>query len=135
MHRLDIAAIAVAIALVFNAGAIAQSMSKGEYNTRKNRIAAEYQSARMSCDSLSGNARDVCRAEAKGKQRVEMAELNVDYKPGPTTHYYLSIAKANADYAVAREMCDDQVGIDKKICLKKAKAEQTRAKAEAARGR
>lgn len=136
MYKLDIAAIAVAIALVFSVGATAaQGISKGEYKTRKDRIAAEYKSARASCDSLSGNARDVCRAEAKGKERVEKAELEIDYRPDPKTHYYLSIARANADYAVAKEKCDDQTGNNKKVCLNEAKAKQTRAKAEAMRGR
>ncbi len=136
MHKLGITATAAAIALVFSAGAMAaQSMSKGEYKTRKDRIAAEYKSARANCDSRSGNAKDVCMAEARGKERVEKAELGVDHKPSPTTHYYLSVAKANADYAIAREKCDDRTGNDKKVCLKEAKAGQTRAKADAKRGK
>jgi len=136
MHKPDIAAIAAAIALVFSAGAVAApTMSKAEYKARKERIAAEYKTGKANCDALSGNAKDVCMAEARGKQRVEKAELELDYKPGPKTHYYLTIARANANYAVAREKCDDKTGNDKKVCLSEAKAEQTYAKTDAMRGR
>ncbi len=136
MHKPDIAAIAAAIALVFSAGAVAApSMSKAEYKAHKDRIAAEYKTARANCDALSGNAKDVCRAEARGKERVEKAELEVDYKPGPTTRYYLTVARANAEYAVAREKCDDQAGNDRKVCLQKAKAAQAYARTDAMRGR
>lgn len=110
-------------------------MSKAEYKARKDRIAGEYKTARANCDALSDNAKDMCRAEARSKERLERAELEVDYKPGPKTRYYLTIAKANADYAVAREKCDDQAGNDKKVCLQQARAERSRARADAKRGR
>ncbi len=136
MRKPDIGAIATVIILVFSAGAVAaQGMSKAEYQARKDRIAAEYKSAKANCDSLAGNAKNVCLAEARGKERIEKAELTADYKPSQTAHYHLTIAKANADYAVAREKCNDRAGKDKKVCLNEAKVEQSRAKAEAMRGR
>lgn len=135
MNKLNITAVAAAIALAFSAGAMATSMSKDDYKAGKVSIASEYKSARAGCDSFSANAKDVCMAEARGRQRVEKAELELDYKPGPKTHYYLTIARANANYAVAREKCDDKTGNDKKVCLSEAKAEQTYAKTDAMRGR
>ena len=136
MRKPGIAAIAAAIALVFSAGAVAApGMSKAEYKARKERIAAEHKTARADCDALFGNAKDVCRAKAGSKERLERAELEVEYKPGPKTRYYLTIARANADYAVAREKCDDQAGSDRKACLQNARAERSRAKADAKRGR
>jgi len=132
MNKLDITAIAAAIALAFSAGAMAaQSMSKDEYKAGKDKIAAEFKLAKAACDSLSANAKDVCMAQAKGKQEVAKAELDASNKPGDKTRYAVSIAKAEADYSVATEKCDDKAGNDKKVCVKEVKAAETRAKADA----
>jgi len=132
MNKLNITAIAAAIALAFSAGALAaQGMSKDHYKAGKDKIAAEYKSARAGCDSLSANAKDVCIAEANGKQKVAKAELEASNKPSDKTRYAVSIAKAEADYSVAKEKCDDKAGNDKTVCVKDAKAAETRAKADA----
>lgn len=126
-----ITAIAAVISLAFNAGAMAQSMSKDEYKAEKERIAAEHESAEASCGSLSGNAKDVCEAEAKGKEKVAKAELEARYHPTPKTRYEARIAKAEADYSIAKEKCDDKAGNVKDVCVKEAKAAETAAKADA----
>lgn len=132
MNKLNITATAATIALAFSAGAMAaQSMSKDEYKAAQNSIAAEYKSAKAGCDSLSANAKDVCMAEAKGKEKVAKAELEARNKPSEKARNAVSIAKAEADYAVAKEKCDDKAGNDKKVCLKEAKAAEARAKADA----
>ena len=59
------------------------------------------------------------------------AELEDGYKPTKKTRYNVSIAKAEADYSVAMEKCDDKAGNDKDVCVKEAKAAQTAAKADA----
>ena len=43
------------------------------------------------------------------------------------------IARTEADYAVAKERCDDQAGDAKEVCLKEAKAAEAAAKANAER--
>ena len=43
----------------------------------------------------------------------------------------MSIAKAEADYAVGKEKCNDKAGNDKKGCVNEAKAAEARAKADA----
>ena len=132
MNKLNITAIAAAIALAFSAGALAaQGMSKDDYKAGTDKIAAEYKSAKAACDSLSANAKDVCVAEASGKQKVAKAELEASNKPGEKTRTAVSIAKAEVDYTVAKEKCDDKAGDDKKVCVKQAKAAETRAKADA----
>jgi hypothetical protein len=70
-------------------------------------------------------------AEAKGKENVAKAELEGSYKPTKKTRYNVSIAKAQADYSVAREKCDDKAGNDKDVCIKEAKAAQIAANADA----
>ncbi len=132
MNKLNITAIAAAIALAFSAGALAApSISKDEYKAGKDKIAAEYKSAKAGCGSLTANAKDVCMAEAKGKEKVAKAELEASNKPSDKTRSAVSIAKAEADYAVAKEKCDDLAVNDKKVCVKEAKAAETRAKADA----
>jgi osmotically-inducible protein OsmY len=132
MNRLHILAIAPAITLAFSAGALAaQGMSKDEYKAGRDKIAAEYKSAQAGCGSLLANAKDVCMAEAKGKEKVARAELDARNKPSEMARYAVSIAKAQADYAVAKEKCDDKAGNDKTVCVKEAKASETRAKADA----
>src|ERR1043165_3050074 len=109
------------------ASAATAAMSKDEHKASKDRIEADYKAAKASCDSLSGNAKDICVAEAKGKEKVAKAELEAQYKPTERNRYDVRIAKANADYSIAKEKCDDRAGDEKKICMKEAKAAETRA--------
>src|SRR6476659_91222 len=83
------------------------------------------------CKSMSGNAKDVCQAEAKGKEKVAKAELEANYKNTDKAHNDARVAKADADYDVAKEKCDDLKGNDKDVCVKQAKATHTKAKADA----
>jgi hypothetical protein len=132
MKKLSVTVIAAAITLAFSAGALAaQAISNDEYKARKDRIAVEYKSGKAACKSLSANAKDVCIAEAKGKEKVAMAELEAARKPSDKTRHAVAIAKAEAAYEVAREKCDDTAGADKTACLMKAKAAETRDKADA----
>lgn len=131
MNKLKMTAIAAAIGLVFSAGAMAQSMSKDAYKATEDRIAAEYATNKATCDSLSGNAKDICITEAKGKEKVAKAELEVRYEPTAKNRYKALVAKAEADYAVANEKCDDKAGNDQDVCVKEAKAVETRVKADA----
>jgi hypothetical protein len=118
VKKLNISAIAVAIGLAFSCGAMAQGMSKDEYKASTDSIVAEFKSAKASCDSLSANANDVCVAEVKGKEKVAKAELEARYKPSEKTHYQARVAKAEADYSVAKEKCDDKAGNEKDVCVK-----------------
>ena len=132
MKRHGITAIAAALALAFGAVSMAaQGMPKQEYDAARASIAAEYKSAIAKCRSLSANAKDVCMAEAKGSEKVAKAELEARNKPSEKARHAVSIAKAEADYAVARERCDDKTGSDKTACVKEAKAAEARAKADA----
>ena len=131
MNKFSVHAIAVAIGLVFSVGATAQSMSKADYKSAKDGIAADYKSAKTACASMAGNAKDICQAEAKGKEKVAKAELEQRHAPSNNNRYAVSIAKANADYSVAKEKCDDRSGNDKMACVKEAKAAESRATADA----
>ncbi len=131
MKKLETIVVAVAIGLVISVGAMAKGMSKEAYKAAEDRIEAEYKSDKANCDSLSGNAEDVCIAQAKGKEKIAKAELEATYEPTAKHRYQALIAKADADYAVANEKCDDKSGNDKDVCVKEAKAIQTSVKADA----
>ena len=87
MSRLNITVIAAAMFPAFSAGAIAQTMSKEQYKSGKDGIAADYKSAKAACGSLSGNAKDICKAEASGKENVAKAELDARNKPSADARY------------------------------------------------
>jgi len=132
MNNLSIIAISAAFAFAFSSGAMAaQGMTKVEYQSAKDKIAANYKSAKARCDSLTANTKDVCMAEAKGKENVAMAELEAHSNPSEKARHDVNIAKAEAAYAVAKEKCDVKTGNDKTACVKEAQAREARAKANA----
>jgi len=130
MNKLNITTIAAALALALSTGAMAQSVSKEDYKVGKEKIVAEYKSAKAACDASSGNAKDICVVEAKGKEKVARAELDASYKPSAKASHTVTMAKAEANYATAKEKCGDQTGDAKKACVKDAKAAETLAKAD-----
>jgi hypothetical protein len=131
MKRTTLTAIAASVGVAFAACAAAETMSKTHYNASKEAIESEYKSASAACEPLKANARDICMAEAKGKERVARAELAAAYKPTATSHYTVRMAHAEADYSVAREKCDDQQGNAKDVCVKEAKAARVAGEADA----
>lgn len=131
MHKLYIIAVLAVVSLASNTGALAQSMSMSEYKAAGKNIATEYKSAKANCASFAGNAKDICMAEAKGKESVAKIELKTRFKPTRKSDYEISVAKAQAGYAVAKEKCDDRAGKAKKTCVKEAKAALARARTDA----
>lgn len=131
MENFNVKVLAFTIALAFSAGAVAQNVNETEYKAGKDRISAEYKMAKASCAALAGNAKDVCGAEATGKDNVALADLEATYKPTEKNRYKVRVAKAEADYGVAMQKCDDLSGTPKDVCVKEAKAAQISAKADA----
>lgn len=122
MKNFNIKVIAIALSLAFNASAMAESMTKNQYKSHVKSIESEYKVDKSACNSSTGNAKDICVAEAKGKKSVAKAELEANYKPSVKARYEANVAKADADYSIASEKCDDKSGNDKDVCVKEAKA-------------
>src|SRR3982751_4947312 len=111
MTRTTLTVLAAAIGLAFGATAQAEGkMTKSDNTNAKAAIEADYKTARNNCETSGGNAKDICEARAKGKERVALAELHANYKPSREARYDVQIAKADATYAVAREECDEKAG-------------------------
>jgi hypothetical protein len=123
---------ALALSLAF-AGPLfaADSMSKDEAKTEKQRIEKEGKAARDKCKDMKGNAKDICVAEARGNEKVAKAELALKQKDTAKNRYDVAEAKADADYNVAKEKCDDMKGKEKDACQKDAKAARDSAKKQA----
>jgi len=133
MSKLLISLLAAAgIAFAGTAGAADnKTMSRDAYKAQENRVEAQYKADKERCSSLTGNAKDVCQAEAKGNEKVAKAQLEADYKNTDKARNDARVAKADADYDVAKEKCDDLYGNQKDVCVKEAKAAHAKAKADA----
>lgn len=122
-------AAAVAGAMCFVGGAFAANKKVTEAD--EDRISADYKVAKEKCDDLKSNAKDICMLEAKGAKSIAKAELKVRDQDSPKNRFKLDMAKAEADYDVAKEKCEDLAGNAKDVCVKDAKAAFAAAKADA----
>ncbi len=108
-----------------------KTMSRDAYKADKDKIEAQYKADKDHCSGMSGNAKDVCQKEAKGKEKVAKAELEANYKNTDKARADVMKAKADAEYDVAKEKCDDLSGNQKDVCVKEAKATYTKMKGDA----
>jgi hypothetical protein len=131
MKLTPITAALFAAGALFATSSFAANMTKEAYNSEKSRISSESKSEMQRCKSLAGNAKDICAAEVKGKEKAAKADAFAAYKGTNKAAADALIARADADYAVAKEKCDDLKGNAKDVCVKDAKAAHTKAKTDA----
>jgi hypothetical protein len=124
-------ALFAAAGLCFAGGATAQMASKEARDQAIKSAEATYKADKDGCKSLSGNAKDICMEEAKGKEKVAKAEADAAYENTPKARENARLARADAAYDVAKEKCDDLAGNRKDVCVKEAKAAHVKAKADA----
>ena len=125
-----VAICAGAVVFAGTAGA-ADKGDKGTYDQAKASAKAAYDTDKKACDAMSGNAKDICVAEAKAKRVRADETAEAAYKNTPKAREHAAHEIAEADYNVAKERCDDKAGNDKDVCVKEAKAVMTKAKADA----
>ena len=106
-------------------------MSKDAYTQAKTNADAQYKIEKDACSTLSGNAKDICVAEAKGKVNVAKADAETAYQNTAKHRQNSRLARAQASYDVAKEKCDDFAGNAKDVCVKEAKAALVKGKANA----
>ena len=85
------------------------------------RYDASYKYAKEMCDDKSGNAKDVCVAEAKAEHDKAKADMKANKKMAEAQSDALE-TKLKADYKVANERCDAMSGDAKDSCQASAKA-------------
>ena len=128
-HTLKMSLLAVALAVM--PVAYAATMTKADYKADKIRITAEYKADKAACGSLAGNANDICVEQAKGKEKLALAQLEYAHTGKAEDQNKIMKTKAEVDYAVAKEKCDDLAGNAKDVCVQEAKAAETKALADA----
>ena len=113
------------------ASAAAAPEEKALYKDAKEAAAQQYKQSRAQCDTIAGNPKDVCIAEAKAARVRAEADATAHYKN--TLRAYTKARKdiAEADYAVDHSRCEALTGNDKDVCITRAKATRTAALADA----
>lgn len=117
-------------ALAFAGGSLAAG-DKTAYESAKASAKSTYEADKAKCDAMTGNAKDVCVAEAKAVRTRTEVDAEVAYKDTPKAREHAAHEKAEADYKVAKERCDAKTGNDKDVCVKVAKAAMVKTEADA----
>ena len=137
MTTLKLSSLAQAVAICVGATLFcgnALAATKGDkvtYDQAKSSAKATYDTDKKACDAMSGNAKDICVAEAKAKRVKTQETAEADYKNTPKARERAIHEGAEADYKVAKERCDDKAGNAKDVCIKEAKAALTKTEANA----
>lgn len=117
--------------LAMAGGVAAQTMGKDAQTSAYKSAESQYKMDREACNTMSGNAKDICVEDAKGKEKVAKAEADAAFMNTPKSREAARIAHADAVYNVAKEKCDDLAGNAKDVCVKEAKAAHVKATADA----
>jgi hypothetical protein len=125
----------LAASLLVLPAAYAATMTKADYKADKTRTGADYKKDKAACASQTANAKDICIQEAKAKEKVALAEIEYGYTGKAADRTKVLVAKAESAYAVAKERCDDKSGNSKDVCVKEAKAVETKSLADAKLGK
>jgi hypothetical protein len=106
-------------------------MSPVDYGATKKAIEAQARTALEYCRDREAQEREVCKAEAKAEERVRKADLEAQYRGTVTSVTDARLARAKAQYEVAKVKCAEQRSEGKISCLRSARAEKAKALAEA----
>lgn len=106
-------------------------MSPSDFSASKRGIEAQAQTALAACRDLEGQAKDLCKAEARAEERVRKADLDAQYRGTVAAAADARVVRAKARYDVAKVKCSDQRGDEKVSCLRNARSDKDKALAEA----
>lgn len=121
-----------ALAALFAGAAIGvMSPAASAANAGEQAAKAEYKADKQRCDSMKGNAEDVCQAEAEAKRDKAIARAKAAADPSAKATYDMEKVAAKADYKVSSEKCDDLSGNPKDVCKQEAKAMRDKHEADA----
>lgn len=131
MIKLRYCSTAITIGALFVASAAFSTTTSVEYATAQAQVKSELKADLKLCGNLKENAKDVCKAQAKGRADVARALAEYNYTGKPSDANALAVAQAAATFAVATEFCDDKAGDAKSLCRTEAKAAYDKAVADA----
>ena len=126
----QLTAIALVLGTAFTASAFAaDGMSREAYKAEKDKIEATAKADKKACEPMKANAKDICQAEAKAKEKIAKAELDAKNKPDAKADEKVALMKAEGAYEVAKEKCEDSKDT-MAACKKDAKAAYDKARAD-----
>lgn len=105
--------------------------SKRVYVHAKDTAAATYKSARSQCDSLAGNPKDLCVAEAKMNRIRAEQEAEAYYRDTLKAFTQARLRIADAVFARDKVKCDALTGNEKDVCVSQAKSTRVATRADA----
>jgi hypothetical protein len=128
---INAAAILFAGIAMFSSAIAADDATKAQFKLARETAAENYKIARKACDSLAGNPKDVCVAQARADRIKTESEAMAANKNTlrAVTKSRKDIAAAN--YDVAKKQCNSRTGNERDVCIKQAKAVLTVAVADA----
>jgi hypothetical protein len=106
-------------------------ISKDAYDLAVKNAETQYKMDKDACSPRSGNAKDICLAEANGREKVAKADAEAAYKNTPKMREDARVTRAEATYNVAKQKCDELAGNPKDVCVKEANAVLVKVKADA----
>lgn len=130
MTRINAPRLLCALMMVGIAGTASANLTKPVYSTAKDEVKAMFKAEKDKCDSLSGNAKDVCVERAKGQEKVALAHLEYQYTGNTKDRNDYLEARYDAKYKIAKEACDSKSGNAKDVCVADAKAAHDKSKAD-----
>jgi hypothetical protein len=96
--------------------------AKASFNGAKDIAQAEYKIAVAKCDSLTGNPKEVCVAEAKAARTTLESNASAQYKNTLSNRTNSAKAIVDAHYDVEKAKCGSKNGNEKDVCIKIADA-------------
>ena len=127
----------IAAALALGTASFVQAADKADrkvHNADEERIESEYKAAKEKCDVMQGNQKDICVAEAKAHEKVAKAENDAKHAKDPSKEQAkVQRVKADAEYDVAKQRCQEMKGNEKDVCMKEAQVQRDKARASSAR--
>jgi len=111
------------LVLATAASASFAATDSASYKQMTAKAASDYKVAKAACDSQSGNAKDVCVAQAKATRAHAEADAATQYKSDTKSLEKARVSVADADYDVAKAKCKSLSGSDKDTCMNTAKSD------------
>jgi hypothetical protein len=102
-------------------------MSPSDYSVAKKAIESDVHEAMSKCRDQDGRSRDICKAEARADEMVRKADLEAKYRGTVVSAADARLARAKAQYEVARTRCADERSADRLSCLRAARADKAKA--------
>ena len=123
--------LATAAGASFAAPTFALNHDPATYRNATQKAAADYRDAIAKCDTMSGNGKDVCVAEAKLARTQSEAKALSKYSNSPASREKARTNLAEAEFTLAKARCDSKSGAEKDDCMNNAKSVRTAALADA----